>query len=192
VSPYSASLDLGDERLGILLLENDRLFVRGTRFWQKMAGARARPKSSIPAAHFEAKYRADIDPWGFRTSEYEQQKYRATIDALSRRRYQRALELGCGIGTLSTLLAPRCGHVLALDGSRTAIAEAQRQNVPNVDFEVACLPDDFPTGRFDLIVLSEFLYYFSAADLKIVPQRCVDALDQGGRDDTLPLARADS
>jgi SAM-dependent methyltransferase len=98
------------------------------------------------------------------------------------RRYpnQRILRKRCGIGILSALLAPRCGHLLALDGSPTAIAEAKRQNLANVDFEVACLPADFPTERFDLIVLSEFLYYLSAADLKIVAHRCVQALDQGG------------
>jgi SAM-dependent methyltransferase len=158
-----------------------RLLEISTGFWKKLRGAgRTRAKGSIPPSYFEAKYRADIDPWGFRTSQYEQQKYQATIDALSRRRYHQALELGCAIGVPSAMLAARCDHLLALDGSQTAIAEAKRQNLANVDFEVACLPADFPTGRFDLIVLSEFLYYFSATDLKVVAQRCVHALDQGG------------
>jgi SAM-dependent methyltransferase len=158
-----------------------RLLEISTGFWDKLRGAgRTRPTGTIPASYFEAKYRADIDPWGFRTSQYEQQKYQATIDSLSRRRYGQALELGCAIGILSAMLATRCDHLLALDASQTAIAEAKRQNLANVDFEVACLPIDFPTGRFELIVLSEFLYYFSAADLKVVAQRCVDALDQGG------------
>jgi SAM-dependent methyltransferase len=78
------------------------------------------------------------------------------------------------------MLATRCDHLLALDSSQTAIAEANRQNLANVDFDVACLPADFPAGRFDLIVLSEFLYYFAPADLKVVAQQCVRALDQGG------------
>jgi SAM-dependent methyltransferase len=158
-----------------------RLLEISTAFWEKLRGAgRTRAKGSIPASFFEAKYQADIDPWGFRTSQYDQQKYQATIDALSRRRYHQALELGCTIGILSSMLAARCDRLLALDGAQTAIAEAKRQNLANVDFEVACLPADFPTGRFDLIVLSEFLYYFSATDLKVVAQRCVHALDQGG------------
>jgi SAM-dependent methyltransferase len=158
-----------------------RLLEVSTGFWEKLRGAgRVRAKGTIPPSYFEAKYRADIDPWGFRTSQYEQQKYQATIDALSRRRYQRALELGCGIGILSAKLAARCDRLLALDASETAIAEANRQNLANVDFDAACLPTDFPTGHFDLIVLSEFLYYFSATDLKVVAQRCVDALDQRG------------
>ena len=41
------------------------------------------------------------------------------------------------------------------------------------------MPVDFPAGRFDLIVLSEFLYYFAPADLKVVAQQCVRALDRG-------------
>ena len=162
-------------------MSSSGLLKVSTGFLKKLRSAsRIQPKGSVPASHFEAKYRADIDPWGFRNSQYDQQKYQATLDALSRRRYHQALELGCGIGTLSRLLAARCDRLLALDASQTAIAEAKRQNLANVDFEAACLPTDFPTGRFDLIVLSEVLYYFSDTDLKIVAQRCVDALDQGG------------
>jgi len=162
-------------------MSSSGLLKISTGFLKKLRSAsRTRPKGSVPASHFEAKYRADIDPWGFRNSQYDQQKYQATLDALSRRRYHQALELGCGIGTLSRLLAARCDRLLALDASQTAIAEAKRQNLANVDFEAAYLPSDFPTGRFDLIALSEILYYFSATDLKIVAQRCVDALDQGG------------
>lgn len=36
---------------------------------------------SFPPSYFEAKYRADIDPWRFRVSDYEKEKYRATTGA---------------------------------------------------------------------------------------------------------------
>ena len=38
------------------------------------------------------------------------------------------------------------------------------------------MPQDFPTGRFDLIVLSEVLYYFTVPDLARVAARCMEAL----------------
>ena len=139
-----------------------------------------RPSDSLPASYFEAKYTADIDPWRFRTSDYERQKYRATIAALTKPVYRRGLEVGCSIGVLTALLAPRCDHLLALDGSQAAITEARRQAISNVTFEVACLPDQFPRATFDLILLSEVLYYFSAVDLARVAQLCLDAIEPGG------------
>ncbi|MDX3969129.1 MAG: class I SAM-dependent methyltransferase [Bradyrhizobium sp.] len=139
-----------------------------------------RPSDSLPDSYFEAKYTADIDPWRFRTSDYERQKYRATIAALTKSVYRRGLEVGCSIGVLSALLAPRCDYLLALDGSQTAVTEARRQTIPNLSFEVACLPDQFPQATFDLILLSEVLYYFSVADLARVAQLCLDAIEPGG------------
>lgn len=138
------------------------------------------PISSLPPSYFETKYRADIDPWRFRTSPYEREKYKATTDGLSRPRYRRILEVGCAIGVLSALLSQRCDELVAVDGSETAIAEAARQKLPNVRFEVACLPDQFPVGSFDLIVLSEVLYYFDPADLRRLAEKCLSALDGGG------------
>ncbi len=89
-------------------------------------------EGSVPASYFEEKFRADIDPWNFRTSSYERAKYQATINALTRVRYGHALEVGCAIGVLSKLLATRCDRLLALDGSETAIAEATEQKLKNV------------------------------------------------------------
>jgi SAM-dependent methyltransferase len=140
----------------------------------------SKQKNSLPASYFEAKYRTDIDPWRFRTSVYERQKYRATIGALARSHYRSGLEVGCSIGVLTALLAPRCDHLLALDVSEAAVAEASRQDFANVTFEVACLPDAFPQGIFDLIVLSEVIYYFSAVDLELVAQLCLEVLEPDG------------
>jgi 2-polyprenyl-3-methyl-5-hydroxy-6-metoxy-1,4-benzoquinol methylase len=90
------------------------------------------------------------------------------------------LEVGCAIGVLSALLASRCDSLLAVDGAQTAIAEASLQNLLNVRFETAFLPEEFPQGAFDLIVLSEVLYYFDEIDLKRLADRCLDALDGQG------------
>ena len=48
--------------------------------------------------------------------------------------------------------------------SSVAIASA-RDRVPDVRFECRELPEDFPPGRFELIVFSEVLYYLNPAAL---------------------------
>jgi SAM-dependent methyltransferase len=135
---------------------------------------------SVSPSYFEEKYRGDIDPWRFRTSPYEREKYDATVHALTKPRYRNGLEVGCAIGVLSALLAPRCEQLIAMDSSPTAIAEATRQNRPNVRFERDVLPDEFPDGVYELIVLSEVLYYFADNDLMNLAQRCLDALAARG------------
>ena len=140
----------------------------------------SRKTETIPPEYFENKYQGDIDPWRFRSSDYEREKYQATIGALHKPRYARALEVGCSIGVLTALLAERCDAVIAIDASATAIAAA-RENAPdNVTFQVGTLPQDFPPGPFDLIMLSEVLYYFVEADLQRVAALCREALAPGG------------
>jgi SAM-dependent methyltransferase len=137
-------------------------------------------RGSLPPSYFEAKYQTDIDPWQFRSSPYEREKYQATLGALTKPLYNQGLEVGCSIGVFTALLASRCRELVALDSSRTALAEAKRQSLPSVRFERAVLPDDFPNGTFDLIVLSEVLYYFAEADLIRLAERCSTSLDAGG------------
>ena len=140
-----------------------------------------RPSSvSVPSSYFEEKFKADIDPWRFRTSTYEREKYLATVRALSKPQYIAALEVGCAIGVLSALLAPRCDRLIAVDGSPTAIEEAKQQDLPNVRFETAFLPGEFPRASYDLIVLSEVLYYFSESDLGRMADECLRSLKAGG------------
>jgi SAM-dependent methyltransferase len=139
-----------------------------------------RKNGTLPFEYFEAKYKADIDPWHFKTSEYERDKYRATIGSLTKDRYAAALEVGCSIGVLTKLLSPRCGSLLAVDSSPTAIEAAKSVDVQNVTFRVANLPAQFPKGTFDLIVLSEVLYYFDRPDLERVARSCSDSISQDG------------
>ena len=135
-----------------------------------------RKTATLPSSYFEEKYRLEIDPWQFRTSEYERAKYQATLAALTKSKYVAALEVGCSIGVLTRLLAPRCKNLLAIDTSATAIAAARSENDPNIQFRVATLPKEFPTQSFDLIVLSEVLYYFTVPDLDRVALSCTEAL----------------
>ncbi len=139
-------------------------------------------RSSLDRTYFDTLYAEKADPWDFRTSPYEQRKYAATLDALSRSRYARALEVGCSIGVLTRLLAGRCDRLLSVDTSARALAEAERDcaDLDQVTFRLASLPEDFPDGTFDLIMLSEVLYYLSRTDLVRVATQCGESLTTDG------------
>ena len=140
------------------------------------------PPSSLPAAYFEALYASNPDPWAFRTSEYEAGKYARTLSALPKPRYGSALEIGCSIGVLTRMLAERCDELLALDASACAVAEARRhcKDVPGLSLEVREVPRQWPRGRYDLLLLSEVVYYWDEADLARVAELARRDVAPGG------------
>ena len=119
---------------------------------------------SLQAGYFDKLYAANPDPWRMETSAYEDAKYSATLAALPRARYPHAIEIGCSVGVLTARLAARCDDLLGIDVAQAALDRAaQRCRDLPVRFELSTLPDTPPAGRFDLIVLSEVLYYFDRA-----------------------------
>ena len=141
-----------------------------------------KPKDSLPPSYFEDLYRANPDPWGFETSDYEAQKYQTTIAALPKERYSNALEIGGSIGVLTALLARRCDSLLSIDVSETAQqkAIARCQDLPHVRFQIASVPQDYPDEMFDLTLLSEVGYYLSWDDLRKTQQLILEHLRVGG------------
>ena len=137
---------------------------------------------TLPPAYFDALYAGDPDPWRFRTSDYERDKYADTVDALGGRSFARAVEVGCSIGELTARLAPSCGDLLGVDVAEAALAIARERNgaTPQVRFARMTLPDEAPEGPFDLIVLSEVLYYFGETDLDRVAAWAQGALAPEG------------
>ena len=137
---------------------------------------------SLPASYFDALYARDPDPWGFRTRDYERAKYDDTIAALDGRRFRRAVEVGCSIGELTARLGPSCDALLGVDIAQAALEQARARNaaLSHIRFARMTLPDERPEGRFDLIVLSEVLYYFARTDLERVAAWATGALEPGG------------
>lgn len=133
--------------------------------------------------HFEALYRSDPDPWGYRSSAYEREKYADTLAACGDGPFADALELGGAIGVFSALLAPRCTRLTTIDYAPTAVRQARTAlaDHPQAQALLGSIPDDLPAGRFDLIVASETLYYLDAYGL----ERTLDAVEKrlgpGGR-----------
>jgi SAM-dependent methyltransferase len=103
------------------------------------------------------------DPWEFESSEFEQTKYARQLALLGGRRYTRALEIGCGAGAFTRLLAPLADQVVALDISPTAIARARTLGADPaaVDFRVADIMAYNPCaeGPWDLVVMSDTICY---------------------------------
>jgi protein-L-isoaspartate O-methyltransferase len=140
------------------------------------------PKDSLPPSYFEDMYQQDPDPWDFETSDYEAQKYQTTINSLPKTHYNNALELGGSIGVLTALLAQHCDSLLSIDVSETAQqkAIARCQDLPQVRFKIAQVPQDFPNETFDLILVSEVGYYLSWSDLNQTQQLIIKYLNKGG------------
>jgi len=137
----------------------------------------------MTAAEFEARYRAEGDPWGYEKDPYERAKYAATLDACGTGPFARALELGGSIGVFSRLLAPRCRSLVTIDGSPTAVAAARRRLAgrDGVTAAVGRIPADIPRGGYDLVVASEILYYLSPAELDQTLAVIGGCLVAGGR-----------
>lgn len=132
------------------------------------------------AARFDALYRARPDPWAFETSDYERAKYAATLAALPAGHFAHAIEVGCSIGVFTRALVDRCKRVTALDVSAVALADARTRcaGLP-VDFQRAEVPAQWPDGRFDLVVLSEVLYFLEPSEIGPLAQRVAGAAAPG-------------
>ncbi|AHJ96084.1 SAM-dependent methyltransferase [Hymenobacter swuensis] len=137
---------------------------------------------TLPPSYFDDVYRANDDPWNFETSPYEQAKYAATLAALPKTEYDTAFEIGCSLGVLTEQLAPRCGHLLAVDIAAAPLERARQRcaHLPQVTFQLLRVPEEFPEEEFNLILVSEVGYYWSPDDLRQASERIIEALRPGG------------
>lgn len=139
-------------------------------------------KQSLPASYFNNLYNADPDPWKFETSEYEANKYAATIAALPRSRYRSAFEIGCSIGVLTSKLANRCDRLLSVDLSEPALSRAIKrcESQPHIRLQLMGVPQEYPDEIFDLTLVSEVGYYWCWEDLRKTQQLILSHLEAGG------------
>jgi cyclopropane fatty-acyl-phospholipid synthase-like methyltransferase len=140
------------------------------------------PGQTLRREYFDALYTADPDPWKFAASPYERGKYEITLDAMPKPRYRSALEVGCSIGVLTRSLASRCDTLIAIDAAQTPLLEARRRcaDLPGVRFEHMFVPDQWPDGAFELILLSEVVYYLSRDDVGRLAAKVSNSLPKGG------------
>jgi len=136
----------------------------------------ATPHATDPAILAEqvAYYRkraGEYDEWWFRTGRYDHgpelnaawksdaaEVESALSSFLEARRPRRAMELACGTGIFTRWVAPRVGHLLALDASPEVQAiNRDRVGAANVAYAVADLFAWQPEGRYDFVFMSFWL-----------------------------------
>ena len=109
---------------------------------------------------------AGADQWGFQTRWCDITQD-ITLASLPPERFASAFEPGCAIGFLTSELAERCDRVLATDVSPAPLTIARRRLAGRAGVRLQRLrvPQAWPPGRFDLVVLSEIGYYCGTVDL---------------------------
>jgi len=136
-------------------------------FYWPVAGVDDAREAPNDPDEFDALFSQSADPWAYDDAPYEQVRFARTIAALGERRFRRGLEVACAAGVLTERIAPLCEELVAVDASREAIAHARRrlQRWDHIDIRLARMPEDCPEGRFDLIMLSDMLYYLGLRGL---------------------------
>ncbi|MCX2966759.1 class I SAM-dependent DNA methyltransferase [Gordonia sp. NPDC062954] len=133
--------------------------------------------------YFHDMYARSDDPWGFAERFYERRKYALTMAALRADHYERVFEPGCSIGVLSDQLAARSDQLLCTDLSPRAVELATQRLAHHggrVQVRTADLVTGWPDETFDLIVLSEVLYYLDPVALDALLTRLPRSLRPRG------------
>lgn len=136
------------------------------------------------AEYFERVHADDPDPFGLRSRWYERRKRKVAMAMLPRPRYRRAFEPGCSVGAVTLELAGRCDEVVAADLAPAALASAAaaitEARTKNVRLERARVPQWWPAGGFDLVVLGELLYYLEPSHVREVARLTAASLRPAG------------
>ncbi|MDL2185459.1 SAM-dependent methyltransferase [Pseudomonas sp. ChxA] len=138
---------------------------------------------SVATPYFDQLFAGNDDPWAFRQRWYEQRKRALTLAVLTRTHYTSIFEPGCANGELSAELAARCDRLVCCDTAAAAVALAQARLLGFAHAQVhqSRLPQEWPYGQFELIVLSELCYYLDADDLQRLIDCALKALTDNGQ-----------
>lgn len=136
----------------------------------------------------------EYDQWWFRTGRYDRgaklnaawfadvaEVEGALLAFLDQQRPQAVLELACGTGLYTRHLAPRVGHLTAVDASPEVIAiNRARVELPNVEYVLADLFAWTPPRTYDLVFMSFWLSHVPETRLEALWRGVHAALAPGG------------
>ena len=117
------------------------------------------------------------------------------------RQEMRVLEIGCGTGTLTIMMAARGAAVTGIDASPLMLAEAEKkvaveslqERVTLKYMDATLIGDRFPAASFDLIVSTLVFSELSSDEQRYVLEACAKLLAPGGRlliaDEVIPTGR---
>lgn len=127
-------------------------------------------------------HRTHVEPWHVDERWYERRKRDVTLAMLPRERFRRGLEIGGSTGALAARLAERCESLTVVDASPAAAqrTEARFATDPHVQTLLTTVPQEWPPGEFDLVVMSETGYFLSPKDLEGLRARIGGCLSVDG------------
>jgi SAM-dependent methyltransferase len=143
---------------------------------------KGKPAALNHARHFETLFAGNDDPWDLRSKRGERHKRDTIRRALGPARLGCGVELGCGNGITTRDLAHKFAHLLAVDGSASAVALAKREvaGLRHVEVRHAALPITLERARYHAVIASEVLYYLPARSLRTTLWEAFDGLRPGG------------
>lgn len=108
---------------------------------------------------FDNMYKNCDDPW-YQSKRSELLEIQMMKNLLFTTKYDRVLDLGCGLGSISNIIKQNCNILDACDVSETAIQKATTR-YPGINFfQHDILSKTFPYDtQYDLIILSGTLWY---------------------------------
>jgi SAM-dependent methyltransferase len=132
-------------------------------------------------------FTARTDPWGYEVFPFTLEKFQEAIELLDGVRrdacFERAWEIGCAEGAMTTRLAQICERLSAVDFIPLALerARVRCQQFGNVSFSEWNLKSDPAPGTFDLIVITDVLGSLGGQrDIRRARDKVVSALSPGG------------
>lgn len=130
---------------------------------------------------FERKFEASDDPWNCRTSRSEAVKRKRSLTGLGL--VASTLDVGCGDGAGTGVLAGRTLRLDACDEAKAALASARRLlgTDPRIRFHRCRAPHDLPRGRWHRIHVSELVYYLSQPEIVAFADALAFRLASGGK-----------
>lgn len=137
------------------------------------------------SAAFDEMYAAGDDPWRHEDSWYEERKRALALAALPSRRLGRVLELGPATGLLTVELARRASAVVSVEVSEQALTRARRRVAlagltDRVEWRHGRVPQTWPEGRFDTVVVSEVAYFLTREEWATTLHAIAGALPTDG------------
>jgi SAM-dependent methyltransferase len=172
--------------------KNFFMTFRDIAFWIRSARADSRLSrlrlEHGNAAAFDELYGGMKDPFGAELPQYryQQRKYDSLLSMLPQRPYRRALDIGCGLGSMTRKLAPFAEHILGTDVSGAAIGQAAKLSTEHSNIVYSqedMLAETRQQSAFDLIVLADTLYYIDPLTdtrLKTIVDNVAAKLTPGG------------
>ena len=109
-----------------------------------------------------------LDPWTLEASPFDASRYETMLEfAGSDLWHNSVVEVGCAAGVFTERLAPLCRELLVVDSLPAAIerASSRLKGRPNITWRVADIANFKPPNAFDVIIVSEVLYYLGGEKL---------------------------